>query len=139
MKVCKRLFILFLFLFVIIDVKAWRGAYNYEVTKFEIDGDYAYITGWAILNGLDKYNFDGLGRNFSAPGGKGEEYDRQSGVIVYDGNVGKKYSGIYAGNLRRGKNNTPIYGAYCKYGTTTYSGDGGGYNANYLYNYSLEI
>ena len=138
-KVFKRLFILVLFLFIAIDVKAWRGSYNYEVTNFEMDDKYAYVTGWAILNGLDNYNGDGLGRNFSAPGGKGKEYDRQSGVIVYDGNVGQRYNGIYAGNLRRGKNNTPIYGAYCKYGTTKYSGDGGGYNANYLYQYTLNI
>lgn len=139
MRIVKKLLVLIVFLLITVDVKAWKGSYNYEVTKFEIDDNYAYVTGWAILNGLDNYNSDGLGKNFSAPGGKGKEYDRQSGVIVYDGNVGKKYNGIYAGTLRRGKNNTPIYGAYCKYGTTKYSGDGGGYNADYLYNYSLTI
>ncbi len=146
----KKFGLLIIFIFIVLlnnNVYAWHGSSNYEVTKFEIKDDgKAYIEGWAILNGLSGYDDNGLGQNF-VTFFDNRKNDRQSGEIVYDGDVGTSvtYGGRkrYLGTEWKNGYGNSIYGAYCNYGSMKYTKNGevkgGNKNADYLYQYSLTL
>ena len=142
MKKFARYLVVLFFLFIDINVLAWKGDYNYEVTSFTVDGDQAIVSGWAIMNALQNANTDGLGQNWVR---RGNRFDRQSGVIKYDvyGYDGR-YGLLIGRDWIETSTNVKIIGAHCSYGTRKYKHDGaniggGNYNADYLYRYTLEI
>ena len=122
--------IVFLLLFIIYpnNVLAWRGAYNYEVTDFEIVNNQATLEGWAILNARNGYQNNGRGTGSVLTGDK----NRQSG----------KYSIIYS--TYSDQNANVFKNGYCNYGSMVYYSNSGTriseeFDSGYTYKYQLEL
>lgn len=125
-KKIKFLLISFLFLFPL-NTFAWHGAYNYEVTDFNVVDGIATLEGWAILNARNGYS--GQGNGDVLTGSK----NRQSGKSVINSKV--KYT--------NSQGNT-FYGLYCDGGDMNYYNNSGskvttGKNLGWTYQYTLSI
>ena len=124
----ENILLLLLFLSIVLireNVFAWVGKYNYAVESFTVEDNFAYVSGWGILNGR------------SGDAGTGSRVnERSSGEAKRNTTASERIYRTAAHSFQNG---------YCKYGSTAYTynkekaSGSGSHDEGYTYKYALKV